>query len=152
MEDIFKDVEPMIYKSGINVPYHWWAGETASRFFCSIRDDKKITGTKCGKCGRVFIPPKKICPECFTENTEWVDVSDTGTVTAFTIARRQLAALKMDVPVSFALIQLDGADTALLHYLNEVDPDEIEIGMRVRAVFAKERAGRITDIEYFKPV
>ncbi len=44
MIDIFADVEPMVFKSGINVPYSWWAGETAERFFLALRDDKKITG------------------------------------------------------------------------------------------------------------
>jgi len=152
MEDIFKDIEPMVYKSGINIPYHWWAGDTASRFFVSLRDEKKIIGTKCGKCKKVFVPPRKTCPDCFTEISDWVNVADTGTVEAFTVARRQLAALPGKAPVSFALIKLDGADTSLLHYLGGADIDKFRIGMRVKAKFSSERRGRITDIEYFKPV
>ena len=152
MEDIYKDIEPMVYNSGINVPYHWWAGDTASKFLITLRDEKKIMGTKCGRCNRVFIPPRKTCPSCFTENKEWVDVSDTGIVQAFTVARRQLAALPKQVPVCFGLIKLDGADTSLLHYLGDVEPGSIKIGMRVKAQFAEKRKGAITDIDYFKPV
>lgn len=152
MTDIFENIEPMVYQSGINIPYNWWAGDTASKFLIAIRDEKKILGTKCSKCSRVFIPPRKTCPTCFTENKEWVEVSNEGTVQAFTIARRQLAALPKKVPVCFALILLEGASTALLHYLDEVDPADIKIGMRVRAQFAEERHGNITDIDYFKPV
>lgn len=154
MSDQFKGIEPMVYGSKINVPYSWWAGDTASRFFVSLRDEKKITGTKCGACGRVFIPPRKVCPACFTENGEWVDVSGEGTVVSFSVARRQFAAIPHDkkAPVIWGLIRLDGADTALLHYLGDVKPEDVSIGMRVQAVFAETRKGTIRDISHFKPV
>ncbi len=152
MEDNFKGIEPKVYKSGINVPYAWWAGETASKFFIGLRDDKDILGKKCGNCDKVYIPPRKACPACFNENTEWVKVSDEGTVQAFTVARRQLAALPEKAPVCFGLIKLEGADTSLLHYLGEIDPDSIEIGMKVKAKFSEDRKGVIQDIEYFRPL
>ncbi len=152
MDDIFKGVEPAVHKSGISVPYSWWAGETATRFFAAIRDDKKIMATKCAKCSKVYVPPRKTCPACFLANEEWVELQSEGELVSFTVARRQLAALKDKVPVVFGLVKLDGADTALLHKLGEVEPDRIEIGMRVAAVFSDDPKGTITDIEYFKPV
>jgi len=152
MENIFLGIEPMVYPGRINVPYSWWAGDTASKFLLAIRDERKILGTRCEPCNRVFVPPRKTCPTCFTENKEWVEVSDVGILEAFTVARRQLAALPGKVPVCFGLIKLEGADTALLHYLGEVDPEDIRIGMRVKARFAEERQGTITDIDYFKPL
>ncbi len=152
MSNPFKDVEPMVYKSRINVPYRWWAGDTASKFFISLRDGKKILGTKCARCGKVFIPPRKTCPLCFTANEAWVEVKPTGTVTAFTIARRQTAALMKKVPVIFGLIRLDGADTSMLHIIEGVKPGDMKIGMKVEAKFADARKGVMSDIEYFRPV
>lgn len=38
----------------------------------------------------------------------------------------------------------------MTHFIDEVDLADIHIGMRVKAVFAKERKGNILDIEYFK--
>ena len=151
---IFEGIEPMIYNSRINVPYSWWAGDTASKFFISLRDDKKIIATRCSKCRKVFIPPRKVCPTCFKENAEWVDVSDEGRLVSFSVARRQLASIPKDkkVPVIWGLIKLDGADTAMLHYLGEVNPGEVVIGMRVKSVFAESRTGGIRDISHFKPV
>ena len=152
MNDIFKDIEPMVHKSGIKVPYSWWAGDTASELFRSLRDEEKIIGTKCKKCEKVFIPPRKTCPFCFIENKQWVDVSKEGTLISYTIARRQLASLPKKAPVVFGLIKLDGADTAMLHMLDEVDLDKIKIGIRVRAQFADKKTGGIKDIAYFKPL
>jgi uncharacterized OB-fold protein len=152
MSDIFTGVEPMVYKSKINVPYHWWAGETASKFFIALRDEKKILGTKCPACGKTFIPPRKHCPLCFNVQTEWVELPKEGEVVSFTVVRSLRAALGKKVPAVFALVKLDGADTAIMHYLENVKIEKVRIGMRVRAVFAEERKGRMQDIAHFEPV
>ncbi|MBN2158378.1 MAG: Zn-ribbon domain-containing OB-fold protein [Spirochaetes bacterium] len=154
MTDQFKGIEPMVYESMINIPYSWWAGDTASRFFISLRDEKKIIATRCMTCGKTYLPPRKSCPACFTGDTEWVDVSDEGTLLSFTVARRQFASIprELKAPVIWGLVKLDGADTALLHYLGDVKPEDVSIGMRVKAVFAEERKGTIRDISHFRPV
>ena len=152
MSDFLKNIEPMVYESRINVPYHWWAGETASTFLTALRDEKRIMGLRCQKCSRVYIPPRKVCPICFTENSEWVPLSEKGVVRSFTVARRNLKALPKKPPVIFGLIQLDGADTAILQFIDGIEPERVAIGMRVEAQFAKNRSGTIRDIDYFKPV
>lgn len=152
MHDALADVEPLVYQSQINVPYKWWAGETASKFLIALRDEQKILATRCAHCPRVYVPPRKVCPVCFSGEVEWVEVSSEGVLLTYTVARRQLAALPEKAPVFFGLVKLDGADTALLHYLGEVGETELRIGMRVQARFAAHRKGTIRDIAYFKPV
>ncbi len=152
MADIFADVEPMVFKSRINVPYSWWAGETAERFFLALRDDKKIMGTSCSVCKKVFVPPRKVCPLCFKENMAWVEVSSEGILESFTIVRRQLASLPRKAPVIFGLVKLDGADTSILHYIEDAGHKYIKTGMRVAAEFNEERSGSIQDIACFRPV
>jgi len=55
-----------------------------------------------------------------------------------------------------AVIEIDGASPlhGILHKLGEVDPQQVHIGMRVKAVWKpeNERQGAITDILYFKPL
>lgn len=151
MNDFFENVEPMIFESKISVPYHWWAGETASKFFIALRDEKKILGTKCKNCSKTYVPPRKTCPTCFTLNEDWVEISPLGTLVTYTVVRRKSSSLPKNPPVIYGLIKLEGSDTALLHFIDEVSPDDIKIGMKLRAKFANERKGTIFDIEYFKP-
>ena len=80
-----------------------------------------------------------------------MEVASEGILQSYTVCRRQLAALPRKAPVVFGLIRLDGADTALLHFLEEVDPERVRIGMRVEARFAEERTGGIGDIACFRP-
>lgn len=151
MDELFKGVEPMVYASRINVPYHWWAGDTASKFFIALRDEKKILGARCDYCSMTFVPPRKTCPRCGAAEMKWADVAACGTVLAYTVVRRQMAAMPKKTPVVYALIKLDGAETGMLHMIDGVHSEYVKIGMRVRAQFAPERKGHIFDIEYFRP-
>jgi uncharacterized OB-fold protein len=152
MSNPLETIEPMVYHSQISVPYTWWAGNTAAKFLKSLRDEQTILGTRCDRCNRVFVPPRKTCPTCFTANENWTAVESVGTVTAVTVARRQLAAIPGKVPVVFALIKLDGADTALLHTIGGTDPDRVSIGTRVRACFSDRSGATINAISHFEPV
>jgi uncharacterized protein len=150
MKNQFEGIEPMVLNSMIKVPYSWWAGETASAFMKSLQDEGAILGRKCADCGKVYVPPRKVCPACFKE-MEWMKVADTGTLITYTVVLRKLAALPKDPPVIYGLIKLDGADTAILHMINEIDPSKVKIGMRFKARFSEARKGTIRDIEYFAP-
>ena len=124
-----------------------------SKFITTIRDQKKIMGVRCGTCGKVFIPPRQTCEKCFSDIREnWVDLKNTGTVTNYTVVRYDDKHLPRKAPFVMALIKLDGADTPFVHILEGVDPEKVEIGMKVEAVFAKETTNTILDIDHFAPV
>jgi 3-keto-5-aminohexanoate cleavage enzyme len=101
----------------------------------------------------VFIPPRQTCEKCFSDIREnWVDLKNTGTVTNYTVVRYDDKHLPRKAPFVMALIKLDGADTPFVHILEGVDPEKVEIGMKVEAVFAKETTNTILDIDHFAPV
>ena len=150
MDQDLNNIEPLVYQSRISVPYSWWAGETASKFLTAL-SNKRIEATKCDQCNKVFIPPRKTCPLCFTLNTSWVTLPSTGELITYTIARRQLPALPAKAPVIYGLIKLDEADTSLLHMISEIDPKEVKIGMRLKARFSDTPKGNILNIDYFIP-
>jgi len=142
---VISDERPRVWR------YSHSAGPIRSRFLLNLRDQQKITGTKCPTCGKVYVPARSTCLKCFVNMTEWVDVKDDGVVEAYTIVHKSSRIHKTKAPFAFAVIKLDGADTGLVHMLGETDLDKIEIGMRVKAVFGEVLKGDITDIKYFRP-
>jgi hypothetical protein len=62
-----------------------------------------------------------------------------------------LAGQPLDRPFGWALIRLDGADTALLHAVDAGSAAAMRTGMRVRPRWADERVGSIRDIACFEP-
>jgi uncharacterized OB-fold protein len=143
--------ELVVYKSSLRIPYRWAAGLTASQFYRRLAQEQKLYGTRCSKTNRVLFPPRKGNAQAGSE--EWVEVGPAGTVTTFTIVHYPVPTLAPSTPpIIYALIQLDGADTAFIHQLSEVEIENVKTGMRVTAVFAEKPSGNITDIQYFKPL
>ncbi len=126
-----------------------WSYGKISRFFAELKDNKKIMGTKCPKCGTVFCPPTSDCPKCWVP-TEWVEVGPQGTVIHFSVIHLPNLWMKRKAPYTIGLIKLDGADTGLMHFVDETDLKKLMAKPRVEAVFAEERKGYPTDIDYFK--
>lgn len=134
------------------LPYTYFAGRVGSKFITTVRDQKKIMGVKCPACKTVYLPPRQVCDVDFTDiRDKWVEVSNNGTVTNFTVVRYDDKHLPRKAPFVLALIKLDGASTPFMHILEECAIDDVKIGMKVEAVFAKETTNTILDIDHFKP-
>jgi 3-keto-5-aminohexanoate cleavage enzyme len=134
------------------LPYSYFAGRVGSKFITTIRDQKKIMGVKCPTCNMVYLPPRQVCDKDFTDiRDKWVDVSNTGTVTNFTVVRYDDKHLPRKAPFVLAMIKLDGADTPFMHIVEECKIEDVKTGMKVEAVFAKETTSTILDIDHFKP-
>lgn len=134
-------------------PFHYAIGRYGSKFLTEIRDNKQFYGIKCPKCGKVYVPPREVCGPCFTRMTEWVKVADEGKLYSYTILRFVFldpeTGKQRPVPYVYAFITLDGADTALQHFVEITDESKVKVGARVKAVFENKRSGKITDIKHF---
>ncbi|MFD4367335.1 Zn-ribbon domain-containing OB-fold protein [Rhodococcus sp. NPDC058521] len=141
--------QPLSAPLSLQFDYTRSVGPTIGAFLTAIRDGRLI-GAR-GSDGRVYAPPPEYDPNTAEPLTEFVDVSDTGTVESWTWMPEPIAGQPLAHPFAWALIKLDGADTSLLHAVDVGTPDSIRTGMRVRAHWSDQRFGRIQDIEYFEP-
>lgn len=153
MSDWKASVEPMVFPGKIAVPYTWTVGSTLSKFYCELRDNGKIWANKCPSCGTVFVPPKVKCINCYRDPNIWVELPGTGIVESYTIVRYEEPMLHpRKAPFVYGLIKMDGADTCMVHFIDEIEPEKVRVGMRVEAVLSENREGNILDISHFRPV
>jgi len=96
------------------------------------------------------------CEQCFRPTDEWVRLGETGTVITYSVSYVNFDASRREEPIVVAVIEVDGASSlmGILHLLGEVEPNDVTVGMRVKAVWKEkeDRMGAITDIRYFKPL
>ena len=115
-----------------------------------------ILGSRCNTCRKVVVPPRTVCEWCFHPMDAFVPLQDTGTVNTFSLCYVTWDVKRIKKPELPAVIEIDGASPlhGIMHMLGEVKPDDIHIGMRVKAVWKppEEREGSVTDILYFKPL
>ena len=114
----------------------------------------KLLGTKCPKCGDVFVPPRKICGKCneiISLDENWVDLLDTGTLVNYTITpykvndKRGRKAKDHIV----GMVNIDGSNTSIVNSLN-IASAEIKTGMKVKIEWADKPKGGPSDIKGFR--
>jgi uncharacterized OB-fold protein len=138
-------VEPYVFA----YDYRRSVGPILGRFLAALRAGR-IEGLRL-RSGRVLVPPPEHDPETGEPLAaeDWVEVGPAGVVTTWAWEPAPRRGQPLDRPFAWALIRLDGADTALLH---AVDAPAVTTGLRVRPRWRAERVGAITDLVCFEPV
>ena len=124
-------------------------GPVVGAFLTGLRD-RKVLGSKDSQ-GRVVVPPPEydVKTAAPTDPAALVEVGQEGVVTSWSWNPSPRAGQPFDRPFAWALVQLDGADTSILHVL-DAPQDAIRTGQRVRIRWADETTGFITDIACFE--
>jgi uncharacterized OB-fold protein len=141
--------EPLRAPLEIGFDYTRSLGPTLSQFMTALAG-RRILGAR-GADGRVHVPPFEYDPQTGNPPADLVEVGASGTVTTWSWSGRPVAGQPLEHPFAWALIRLDGADTALLHAVDAGSAAAMRTGMRVRARWADRPAGHIRDIACFEP-
>jgi hypothetical protein len=147
---IDKHEPPLSAPLKLSFDYTRSVGPLLSQFFTALRG-RHIVGVR-GSDGRVHVPPAEYDPVTYEQLTEIVPVASVGTVVSWTWQPAPLEGQPLDRPFAWALIKLDGADTALLHAVDvgaAGSAESLSTGTRVHAHWIDEPVGAITDIAYF---
>ena len=147
-----EEEEILVAERDFDSIFSYTAGRVRSKFLTELRDNKKIIGTKCHNCNMVWVPARSTCLKCFERLDEFVPVGNTGTVMTFSIINTYRDFYPKKAPFVYAIIQLEGADTGIVHLLDGIDPQGVKIGMKVQPIFKQQRVGSILDIQHFEPV
>jgi uncharacterized OB-fold protein len=147
-----KNVEKVMVP--ITPDFHWSVGNYMETFFDGLKSGK-FMGVKCQVCGRVYLPPRMICENCFEKTEEWVELPDTGTLVSFTLASvkvdRDGELHDLQEPRLIGMVKHEGADTCLVARLEEIDPQGVEVGMKVKAVLREDPKGVLDILSHYRP-
>ena len=143
------DTTPLSALHVLEYPYTRSVGPVVGRFLGGLRD-RKIEGIR-AKDGRVLVPPVEYDPVTSEELTDFVEVGQAGVVTTWAWVSEPRPKHPLDTPFAWALIKLDGADTALLHAVDAGDQSKMATGMRVSVRWREQTSGEIGDIACFEP-
>jgi len=123
-----------------------------SPFFLALRDEKKVLGSKCKKCGIVRVPPFCThCPDCNFAPTKQVEVDQVGVMNSTPPITYFANALFLHMaPFGRGRVIFKGADTAMSVNLYTTTgilvPGIFKKGTKVKLVFRDDRIGEMTDV------
>jgi len=145
--------EPVAMMSApVRLHYEHTASPEESRFLRGLADGR-LLAQRCPVCGKVYIPPRGACPTDGVPTTDEVELPDRGIVTTFCVVNVDYPGQRVSAPYVAAAVLLDGADIPFQHLILGCDPDEVRMGMRVRAEWKprEEWGTTLENIDHFRP-
>jgi len=151
-----EEVPHFAYKPDLR--YAWDNGFALTTYLEGLKRGK-ITASQCPDCGRMMVPPRSFCELCNLQPvSDYFDIQDTGTVQSYTLSHVDWdsSPLPKGQVKIYAIVALDGAseEMGIVHWLKDVKPKDVHIGMRVKAEWKaeKDREGSVLDIKHFRPL
>ena len=134
---------------------------TLKNYFDSFQEEK-IMGSKCSSCGKIYLPPRKLCQKCSTDQKmEWIELDGNGKLSTFSLVHvgaRYFSnqGYSMKKPYCFGVVKLNDGPSISGHIvgIDESNPENFKVGMPVKAKFLKiEIEGKEPRIDLgFEPV
>jgi len=85
-------------------------------FYDNLREGR-FTTTRCRDCGTRAFPPRVVCPECLSENLEWVDLPVKGQV--LIVTEEEIGVpVGFETPLIHSLIKIDEKPTVFARVMN----------------------------------
>ncbi|KLU60226.1 hypothetical protein CEB3_c36570 [Peptococcaceae bacterium CEB3] len=144
---VLYNVDPIIMKYHYEIDYmHSYAQD--SPFFEGLSKGE-LWGSKCPVCGSTFATPRGHCMNCGAK-TEWMKLPLEGKVHTYTTCYFGSQEFLAETPFTLILVEWPDVDTFFLSRLLGVAPNEVKIGMPVKAKFRRLSQFKPTDV-YFVP-
>lgn len=107
-----------------------------ARYWREIPQRYRMEAEKCKKCGKIYFPPRVICPECKSREFEQVKLKDEGTLLTYTVIRVGPSQFVNQTPYAMGIVKLDDGINILTQIV-DCEPDQIQTGMKLKLEFRK---------------
>ncbi|MBI4319098.1 MAG: Zn-ribbon domain-containing OB-fold protein [Chloroflexi bacterium] len=117
------------------------------RFFELLREGR-LTSTRCNRCDIVLWPPRTVCPSCFSDELEWVDLPKRAKLFAHTV---QWAGVPtgFEIPLLMGMVEFESG-LKILSRIVDAKPEDLEIGREVEFTVREIPGNRV--VHAFRPV
>lgn len=120
-----------------------------SKGFWEACQRRELVVQRCGACGALRHYPRALCPNCLSDQVEWLRCSGRGTVYTFTVTHQnQAPGFRDALPYVLAYVELEEG-VRMLTNIVDCPPESVRIGMPVEVVF--EDATPAVTLAKFKP-
>ena len=88
----------------------------------------KLMAVKCKKCEKLFVPPRVVCPNCYSSNLHWVQLSGKGKLRTYSVVHIAPKNFQSQAPYTIGIVKLEEGVSLPGRILLDKD-EEATIGM-----------------------
>ncbi len=113
---------------------------TIEQFYKFIAEGKLMAG-KCAKCGKIHLPPRPICDNCYSSDFCWTKISGKGKLLTYTIIHVAPPQFQALAPYTVGIVQLESG-LKLPGMISGVAENVLKIGMELTLDFKACNTGQ----------
>jgi uncharacterized OB-fold protein len=108
---------------------------TIEQFYKFISQGQLMAG-KCKKCGKIHLPPRPLCDNCYNKEFTWVTVTNRGKLITYTVIHIAPQQFQHASPYAIGILQLENGNK-LPGMITDIPHDQLQIGMDLTLHFTK---------------
>jgi uncharacterized OB-fold protein len=106
---------------------------TIEQFYKFLQQGNLKAG-KCLKCGKIHLPPRPLCDNCYSQEFEWINVSGKGKLLTYTIISIAPAQFQALTPYSVGIIEFENS-LRIPGMIQDVPEGKLKIGLELTLDF-----------------
>ena len=100
---------------------------TIEQFYKFIQQGKLMAG-KCLKCGKIHLPPRPMCDNCYSQQFEWMETPKNGKLLTYTVIHIAPTQFQNLAPYPVGIVEL-GNGLRLPGMILGVSQDQLKVGI-----------------------
>jgi uncharacterized OB-fold protein len=106
---------------------------TIEQFYKFIAQGKLMAG-KCQQCGKIHLPPRPLCDNCFSQKFKWTPVPNKGKLLTYTVIHVAPPQFQDMAPYAVGIIKLENG-LKLPGMISGATQEQLHIGMELTIDF-----------------
>lgn len=106
---------------------------TIEQFYKFLQQGKLMVG-KCQKCGKLHLPPRPLCDNCYSQEFSWIQVSGKGKLLTYTVINVAPAQFQALAPYAVGIVELENG-LKIPGMIQDIKQEQLEIGMELKLDF-----------------
>ena len=106
---------------------------TIEQFYKFLAQGKLMAG-KCLKCGKMHLPPRPLCDNCYSQDFQWINVSGKGKLLTYTVISVAPPQFQNLTPYAVGIVQLENR-LKIPGMIQCLTQEQLKIGMELTLDF-----------------
>lgn len=106
---------------------------TIEQFYKFLSQGKLMAG-KCIVCGKINLPPRPFCPDCYSQQFSWIQISGKGKLITYTVIHVASPQFQALAPYAVGIFELENG-LKIPGMIQGLTEDQIHIGMELTLDF-----------------
>jgi uncharacterized OB-fold protein len=107
---------------------------TIEQFYKFLSQNKLMAG-KCVKCGKIHLPPRPLCDNCYDTQFEWTQIPNEGKLLTYTVIHIAPVQFQDLIPYAIGILQL-GNGLKISGVIQDVPVEQLCIDMPLKVTFS----------------